>query len=55
MKALFALSEDFHHLNHGSYGAVLTHARDAAERWRAYVDLSPSQFVEVWHRSNTSA
>ena len=41
------LESGFHHLNHGSYGATLQVAQQAAERWRTAMDTCPSRFVEV--------
>lgn len=46
MRKLFDLEAGFHHLNHGSYGATLRVARQAAEMWRAAADASPSRFME---------
>jgi hypothetical protein len=47
LSGLFMLEGGFAHLNHGSYGATLRVAHDAAERWRALMEESPCRFLEV--------
>jgi len=42
--ALFQLSPDLIHLNHGSYGAVPKIVRAAQDRWRARIENNPTGF-----------
>jgi isopenicillin-N epimerase len=42
--ALFQLSPDLIHLNHGSYGAVPKVVRDEQDRWRAHIESNPTGF-----------
>lgn len=46
VRKLFDLEAGFHHLNHGSYGATLRVARQAADIWRAAAEAAPSRFME---------
>eukprot|EP00892_Ulva_mutabilis_P005117 jgi/Ulvmu1/2978/UM015_0018.1 len=46
VRKLFDLEANFHHLNHGSYGATLRVVSQAADEWRAAAEASPSRFME---------
>jgi L-cysteine desulfhydrase len=48
------LEPNFHHLNHGSYGAALKAAQEASELWRMALEASPSSFMEVRTHSCTA-
>jgi isopenicillin-N epimerase len=44
--ALFQLSPDFIHLNHGSYGAVPKIVAAEQDRWRAHIESNPTGFFK---------